>query len=188
MTERAASPGKGRRVSGGNVGPSRAGAWEVRASFLLDPSSSLAQDSLAQAAAQKVGWGQAVSQRGPGVWELPEPALRGASRPGAQSDSGMGRGHSPASCLPASEPSLHLHLPLSLSRSPGCLLPYSSRFPRPTPASKCLGLRVGRTRSKELIPKPREKTFRKHWVGVGGEGSGLSRFWSLPAPGSGWIK
>lgn len=97
----------------------------MSASFLLDPSSSLAPDLPAQAAAQKVGWGQAVSRRGPGVWELPERALRGASRPGAQSERAWA-GDTPQPAVSLPQPSLHLHLPLSLSRSPGCWLPYSS--------------------------------------------------------------
>lgn len=146
------------------------------ASFLLDPSSSLTQDLLAQAATQEMGGGRQC----PSGDLVCGSRLRGSCGglgPGAQSDTGMGWGQraqpclpSLASYLPVSEPCLYLHLPMSLSRSLGCLLPYSSLFPCPTSASKCLGLRVGRIRNKrELIPKPQEKIFTGG--GWGGEGS-----------------
>lgn len=56
VTERAASPGKGGRVRGGHVGPSRASAWKVGVSFLLDPDASPTRDLLAWAAPRTVGW------------------------------------------------------------------------------------------------------------------------------------
>ena len=74
-------------------------------------------------------------------------------------------------CLRTVPSSFH---PRVLADPSGCLL-ISHDFPAPTPASKYLGLRVGRTRrsKRELMLRPQGKTDSRSGCGWGEEG------WSL---------